>query len=59
MKMAELPLLSFCRYFWKESGSFCFGVYNSLPGPAHILYLTLQHHHEGEVLIITSHYSNL
>lgn len=53
MKMALL-LLFLCRYFWKESGSFCLGVYNSIPGPAHIFYLTLQHHHEGEVLIITS-----
>lgn len=48
LKMAAL-LLSLYRDFWEESDSFCLGVHHSLPGPAHILYLALQHHHEGEV----------
>lgn len=46
--MAAL-LLFLYRDFWEESGSFCLGVHHSLSGPAHILYLALQHHHEGEV----------
>lgn len=61
--MAQVSLLSLSfslsRYFWEESGPFCPGVHDSLPGPAHVLHLTLQHHHEGEVVMIPPHYQNL
>lgn len=49
-------LLLLCRYFWEESGPVCLGLHHSLPGPAHILHLPLQHHHEGERLIMLLEY---
>lgn len=44
------PLLSPYRYFWEESGPVCLSVYHSLPGPAHLLHIFIQHHNEGETL---------
>uniref|UniRef100_A0A3P8T147 ER lumen protein-retaining receptor n=1 Tax=Amphiprion percula TaxID=161767 RepID=A0A3P8T147_AMPPE len=37
-----------CRYLWEEPNSLRSRVHHSLPGPAHLLHLTVQHVHEGK-----------
>lgn len=40
----------FCRHLWKKPDSFCNGLYHTLPGSPHFIYLILQHMHEGKIL---------
>lgn len=56
MTVSMCPLLSPHRYFWEEPGPVCLSVHHSLPGPAHLIHIVIQHNHEGETL---KHYSSL
>lgn len=47
--MCTKRLCCLLRYFWEESGPVCLGVHHPLPGSAHVLHLSLQHHHEGKL----------
>lgn len=37
------------RYIWKKPTSVCIGFHNTLLGPPHLVYLSVQHYDEGEL----------
>jgi len=47
-----LMILGFSvRDLWEEPASLCVSFHNPIPGSVHLLYLRLQHHHEGKTMI--------